>query len=96
MIEICQAGTTYRRVDHYEMTVQDCVHTAMNVLSDSNTILICGYSQIYPLYTKLQREHTNKRTHNHREISWSLTIGQPSSNPSAATPPPTIGVLGGE
>ena len=49
---MCQAGTTYRRVDHYEMTVQDCVHTAMNVLSDSNTILICGYSHIYPLYTK--------------------------------------------
>ena len=52
MIEMCQAGTTYRRVDHYEMTVQDCVHTSMNVLSDSNTIMNCGYSHIYPLYTK--------------------------------------------
>ena len=52
MIEICQAGTTYRIVDHYAMTVQDDVYTSMNVLSDSNTIKNCGYSHIYPLYTK--------------------------------------------
>ena len=90
---MCQAGTTYLRV----ITMKEWYSGVHNkVLSDSGSITICGYSQIYPLYTKLQREHTNKRTHNHREISWSLTIGQPSSNPSAATPPPTIGVLGGE
>ena len=34
------------------MGVQECTHTLMTVLSGSNTIMNCGYSQIYPFYTK--------------------------------------------